>query len=602
MVSPSTLLGAYNLAKGAGKVLEGSVEIACTKFPLFAALQSQEVMYADAKMKSEEARAREAGRAFSQANVQGRAESDVDIFGSARLRAEAARAKHAKHAKEELQAKHVRHAQRASHAAKKGQKRQFHSSRILLDNGRSGDGDGNNVSGVKTVGQKVSPTAPLSQSPVPSSRLGRLFHYGSLAASVGAQVLADSASQYASGKTPDMRSLIMSPRNIERMAKKFSQMRGAALKVGQMLSFQDSSVLPKEIQQILLRVQNSAHYMPASQLERTISFELGDGWRGRLFASFDDIPIAAASIGQVHTAVTRKELEQVVVKVQYPGVANSIDSDLDNILTLLTASKLLPPGLFLEKSIANARVELKWECDYIREASNLVRYGEMLADEPVFRVPKVYHDLSDEHVLTMERMKGVEIVKGEWSQEIKDFIAENVMRLCLLEIYKYKFMQTDPNWANFLYNETSGQIELLDFGACRAYPDEFIKDYANCLRAAVREDREKAREYSVKLGFLTGLESPAMTEAHIDSILVLGEPFRANLANEQGIFDFNGQTITDRVRTNIKLMLNERLTPPPEETYSLHRKLSGAYLLCARLGASIKSSEIFDKVIGLEYE
>lgn len=573
MPSPNALNGVFQLAKAAKEVAIATGEIAASRYPLLAAFQSSDGMYEDLKIKSEETRAAYNKRDFNPANVEPKVESDVDIFESAKLKAASAKGKH----------------------MNKQQTREFHSYRQLNNKTVKDE--------VKTVGHKEKREFDMTQSAVPSSRLGRLFHYGTLAASMGAQVLADSATQYATtGKAPDVRSLIMSPKNIERMAKKFTQMRGAALKVGQMLSFQDSSVLPKEIQQILLRVQNSAHYMPASQLERTISFELGDGWRGKLFASFDDIPIAAASIGQVHTAVTRKELDQVVVKVQYPGVANSIDSDLDNILTLLTASKLLPPGLFLEKSIANARVELKWECDYIREAANLVRYREMLVDEPVFCVPKVYHDLSDEHVLTMERMRGTEIVKGEWDQDTKNFIAENVMRLCLLEIYKFKFMQTDPNWANFLYNETTKQVELLDFGACRSYPEEFIKDYVNCLRAAVREDREKAKEYSIKLGFLTGLESPAMTEAHVDSILVLGEPFRANLADSEGLFDFNGQTITDRIRGNIKLMLNERLTPPPEETYSLHRKLSGAYLLCARLNANIKSKDIFEKVIGLEYE
>lgn len=578
MPSPNTLNGVYQMAKAVKEVAIATGEIAGSRYPILAGLQSSEGIYEDLKIKSEEARAAYNQREFNSLNVEPKVESDVDIFESAKLKSASAKAKH------------INHSQQA---------RQFHSFRQLNNKKDTNDKDIE----VKTVGHKEKREFDMTQSAVPSSRLGRLFHYGTLAASMGAQVLADSATEYAkTGKSPDVRSLIMSPKNIERMAKKFTQMRGAALKVGQMLSFQDSSVLPKEIQQILLRVQNSAHYMPASQLERTISFELGDGWRGRLFASFDDIPIAAASIGQVHTAVTKKELEQVVVKVQYPGVADSIDSDLDNILTLLTASNLLPPGLFLEKSIANARVELKWECDYIRESSNLVRYREMLVDEPVFRVPKVFHDLSDEHVLTMERMKGTEIVKGNWDQSVKNFIAENVMRLCLLEIYKFKFMQTDPNWANFLYNESTKQIELLDFGACRSYPDEFIKDYANCLRAAVREDREKAKEYSIKLGFLTGLESPAMTEAHIDSILVLGEPFRENLAGPDGLFDFFNQTITDRVRGNIKLMLNERLTPPPEETYSLHRKLSGAYLLCARLNANINSKDIFEKVIGLEYE
>ena len=395
-----------------------------------------------------------------------------------------------------------------------------------------------------------------------------------------------------------MKSLVLSPQNIERMARKFSKMRGAALKLGQMLSFQDASILPKEIQQILLRVQNSAHYMPPGQLERVMSKELGLNWRERLFTSFDDVPIAAASIGQVHTAVA-EDLTPVVVKVQYPGVVDSIDSDLNNILMLLTASSLLPPGLFLDKTIANARVELKWECDYIREARNLVRMREFLKDDDAFEVPRVFHQLCGEHVLTMERMRGIEIVKGDWGQSTKDWIATNIMRLCLLEIKEFKFMQTDPNWANFLYNEKTHKIELLDFGAARDFGDHFIDNYVKLLRAAVKKDRKRVEEISKDLGYLTGLESPQMVKAHVDSVMCLGEAF-SPVDNNGEPFNFKKQTISDRVRGNVGLMLNERLTPPPEETYSLHRKLSGVFLLCSRLNATVPCEDLFREIIGYE--
>ncbi|KAK6465557.1 mitochondrial chaperone [Scheffersomyces coipomensis] len=451
------------------------------------------------------------------------------------------------------------------------------------------------------IGTAKEPEFKLSSSQVPSSRLARIFHYGSLAAGVGLGVATQGIKHIASGKSAsdlNVGSLILSPANIERMAKKFSKMRGAALKIGQMMSFQDSSVLPKEIQQILLRVQNSAHYMPPGQLERVMVSELGNNWRKRLFASFDDIPMAAASIGQVHTAVT-EDLKQVVVKVQYPGVADSIDSDLNNLLLLLTASSLLPPGLFLDKTIANARTELKWECDYIREAQNLIAFKELLKDDEVFEVPQVFDKLCGEHVLTMERMKGIEIVKGNWNQETNDWIATNIMRLCLLEIKKFKYMQTDPNWANFLYNEKTNKIELLDFGAARQFDNEFIDNYVSVLRAAVRKDHEQVEHYSKKLGYLTGMESPQMVKAHVDSVMVLGEAF-SPVDNTGKPFDFNNQTITDRVRGNIGLMLNERLSPPPEETYSLHRKLSGVFLLCARLKATVPCEELFRDIIGYE--
>ena len=447
------------------------------------------------------------------------------------------------------------------------------------------------------VGLSETQEFEMQQSEVPSTRLARIFHYGTLAGSMGISSASDGLKQYAQGNRKDisLKSLFLSPSNIERMAKKFSKMRGAALKIGQMLSFQDSSILPAEIQQILMRVQNLAHYMPPAQLNRVISKDLGADWRKKHFASLEHIPFAAASIGQVHNASTT-DLLAVVVKVQYPGLADSIDSDLNNIMMILTALSMLPAGLFLDRTVANARLELKWECDYIREAQNLTRFRELLKDDPVFVVPKVLQQMSGEHVLTMEKMSGVEIVKKNWDQKTKNWIASNIMRLCLTELKQFHFMQTDPNWANFLYNEKTHKIELLDFGASREFRKEFVEDYLGVLRAAVKGNRTIVELLSRKLGYLTGNESPAMTQAHVNSIMVLAEAFTPRADGSP--FDFSKQTITDRVRDNIGLMLNERLTPPPDETYSLHRKLSGVFLLCAKLQAAVPCADIFDEIVG----
>jgi aarF domain-containing kinase len=354
-------------------------------------------------------------------------------------------------------------------------------------------------------------------------------------------------------------------------------------------------MIPPEIHQVLQRVQDSADYMPASQRNKVLERNLGPAWR-ELFDSFEDVPIAAASIGQVHKAVLRSTKEPVAVKVQYPGVANSIDSDLNNLSILLTASRLLPKGLYLDKTIANARTELGWECDYIREAECQTRFRELLADDrDAFLVPKVIPEASGREVLTAELMHGIGVAKlPTLSQDQRDWIGTQILRLCLREIVEFKFMQTDPNWTNFLYNEHEKKIELLDFGACREYPDEFVEPYINVLIAASKGNKETIRDLSIQLGYLTGSETRTMVDAHVESVLTLAEPFKASGPE---IYDFRDQTITDRVRSLIPVMVKERLAPPPEETYSLHRKLSGAFLLCARLGSKVPCRELFEKAI-----
>ena len=357
----------------------------------------------------------------------------------------------------------------------------------------------------------------------------------------------------------------------------------------------DSKMLPAPIHAVLQRVQDSADYMPASQRNKVLSDNLGLNWRD-LFSSFDEIPIAAASIGQVHGAVLKGTGQRLAVKVQYPGVSESIDSDLNNLSILLTASRLLPKGLYLDKTIANARTELAWECDYRREAEAARRFKNLLGDDQdSFSVPGIISEASGPQVLTMERMEGIGVTKViHVSQEEKDWIGAQILRLCLREITEFKYMQTDPNWTNFLYNSKTRKLELLDFGASREFPDTFIQPYIQILLAASQHDRDRCRELSVQLGYLTGHESRTMIDAHVDSILTLAEPF---MDSSPEIYDFHDQSITDRIRGLIPVMIKERLAPPPEETYSLHRKLSGAFLLCARLGSRVSCKELFAKAM-----
>ncbi|PGH06642.1 Atypical/ABC1/ABC1-A protein kinase [Blastomyces parvus] len=443
--------------------------------------------------------------------------------------------------------------------------------------------------------QSPTPAYQMVESRVPSTRLGRLWEYGGLATSMAFGIVGQSIRRATVGVDSSSGSLIFSPENVERLVSKLSKMRGAALKLGQLMSFQDAKMLPPAIHEVLQRVQDKANYMPAKQRDRVLVANLGENWRD-LFESFDELPMAAASIGQVHKAVLKETGKPIAVKIQYPGVANSIDSDLNNLSILLTASRLLPKGLFLDKTIANARTELAWECDYIREAECGQRFRSLLQDDTkIFMVPAIIHSASGKQVLTMEYLEGIPVTRVQnFTQAQRDWIGTQILRLSLREICEFRFMQTDPNWTNFLYNASTNKLELLDFGASRDYPASFISTYLRVLQAASRNDRETCRDLSIKLGYLTGFESPAMVDAHITSILTLSEPF---MASSPDVYDFSDQTITERVREMIPLMLRERLAPPPEETYSLHRKLSGAFLLCARLGSRVRCKELFENAL-----
>lgn len=445
-----------------------------------------------------------------------------------------------------------------------------------------------------------SPAAPayeLRESRVPSSRIGRLWNYGGLAAGMFAGAIGEGLSRAVGGSSSTGGSVMLSAANMERLVARLSRMRGAALKLGQMMSFQDAKMLPAPIQEVLQRVQDRADYMPAWQRDRVLTANLGPSWR-ELFDEFEDKPIAAASIGQVHRATLKSSGARVAVKIQFPGVADSINSDLDNLSVLLAATKLLPKGLYLNKTIDNARTELGWECDYEREAACAARYRELLrgdGDEAVFVVPRIYPEASGRHVLTMEFMDGVGVTRVQsFSQDQRDWIGTQILRLCLREIVEFRFMQTDPNWTNFLYNAERDRLELLDFGASREYPDEFITRYVELLEASSRSDRARVKELSEELGYLTGHESKAMLEAHLVSVMTLAEPF---LQSAPEVYDFRDQTITERVKAQIPVMIHERLAPPPEETYSLHRKLSGAFLLCAKLGSRVRCRELFEQAL-----
>ena len=333
--------------------------------------------------------------------------------------------------------------------------------------------------------------------------------------------------------------------------------------------------------------------MPKHQLEKQLIDQLGPDWRSQL-SEFDYIPIAAASIGQVHRAKLLDGTE-VAMKIQYPGVADSIDSDLNNLKRIVTLTNALPPGLFIDQIISVARTELSWECDYLLEAESQTRYREHIMNDPLLNkhtfVPKVYPELSSSRVLTSSFVTGVAIDKAvEQPEAVRNAIARIMLVLTIRELFEWRFIQSDPNFGNFLYDETTRKINLIDFGAAREYSKSFVDGYMRLVWAAANNDRNALLKVSKEVGFLTGDETPEMMEAHLHTGLVFGEPF---MKSEP--YDFGTSNLSRRIGKHGDIFLKYRLKPPPTEAYSLHRKLAGAILLSIKLKARIPCRDILEK-------
>ncbi|EDO39580.1 predicted protein, partial [Nematostella vectensis] len=430
---------------------------------------------------------------------------------------------------------------------------------------------------------------------VPTSRVGRLVNYGGLLASVTLGAISEITKGQLGLKQVDnlskkTGSAFLTEANVQKIVNTLCRMRGAALKLGQMLSIQDNALIAPELLAIFERVRNSADFMPKWQLENVLKKEIGADWKSKLL-EFDEKPFAAASIGQVHRGVLLDGRE-VAIKIQYPGVGDSIDSDINNLMTILNMASLLPKELYAENAVEVARRELAWEVDYVREAQSARKFKELLKDDPEIGIPEVIDELSSRQVITSELINGMPLDKiKDLSPETINKVCYKILHLCLREVFEYRFMQTDPNWSNFFYDPEADKIYLLDFGASREYSKSFVDHYIKIIRGAAIGDEQMVVDNSIALHFLTGYESKVMVKAHVDAVMILGEPFKQSKP-----FNFGTQDTTRRIMDLIPIMLRHRLTPPPEEVYSLHRKLSGSFLLCAKLGAVMECKTLFDEV------
>lgn len=431
------------------------------------------------------------------------------------------------------------------------------------------------------------------QRAVPAGRIARLGTFGRLVGGVAGGMVAEGARRLASGEGINPRDLILTPGNVQRMTDRLSHLRGAAMKMGQMISLDAGDFLPEELGKILATLRDQANFMPTKQLDTVLRAEWGPDWR-KEFRWFNPRPIAAASIGQVHKALTR-DGQELAIKVQYPGVAKSIDSDVDNVMTLLKVAGFAPPELEMDKLMAAAKQQLHEEADYEREGRQMALYREKLAGVEGFVVPRLHEGLTRGSILAMSFEDGVSIEElGNEPPERRDAVFARLIRLVARELFDFGVMQTDPNFANFRYRRETGEIILLDFGACRPVDPMVALGYRRMLEAGLKGNAVEVLKATIEAGFMM----PIVAEKHPDRVgrmidIVINE------MREDAPFDFGDRAFIPLLREEGYAIAQDKDTWafPPIETLFVQRKVSGTALLGARLKAKVNIRRITEEVL-----
>ena len=329
-------------------------------------------------------------------------------------------------------------------------------------------------------------------------------------------------------------------RSGEHIAETLGDLKGAAMKIGQMASIA-GDVLPKELSEALTKLQKGAPPVPYQVIEDQIIDELGSPPE-MLFEWFDPQPFAAASIGQVHRARV-DDGREVVVKVQYPGVDTSVDSDLAHLKLALRASGLV----HIDRASYNAlfteiKARLYEELDYCNEADNVRLFRDFHKDNDQIIVPDVVGERSSQRMLTLTFEDGDNIndleAKG-YPQETRNRIGLNLWSMMLDQLFDLRSIHADPNPANFAFRR-DGKIVMYDFGCVKKLSDELIEDYADTIYAGLIEDYDAVHLGLHRLGVLRSGGPRVENEYYKRWRDLLYLPFAAN---EE--FDYATATVHD---------------------------------------------------------
>ena len=418
---------------------------------------------------------------------------------------------------------------------------------------------------------------------LPISSMARTTLSAGLLLRLGINTSQSLMSDLFSVKRPDLKSALISKKNVTATVDTLKNLRGAAMKFGQLLSLDETVILSPDLAAIFAQLQSSGYSMTPSQLKKVLNHNWGDDWL-KHFKYFDVRPFAAASIGQVHKA-TLKSGEVVAIKVQFPGVKQSIDSDLATLKFIMKTSGMLPENFPLEHYLSQCGDLLKRETNYDLEAENINLFSGFLNGSKVIHVPKVYNELSTDQTLTMSFLEGRELSNiMQFDQSARDEISLNLIELLFNEIFNFKMVQTDPNLANFLLTRGGKSICILDFGACCRVSEDTHRLYKELLSVALSLDLNCIKSFLQEKNFIPQETSMAGTK-FLENIISV----TINELSKDETFDFQKSKVFQLiVQENLNLYFD--LIPSSvlgSDFIFIQRKIFGLILFFRSIGTKL---------------
>lgn len=378
---------------------------------------------------------------------------------------------------------------------------------------------------------------------------------------------------------------------LEGLVTELGQLKGTAMKVGQTLSMYGENLLPKEVNEMLKKLQQNSPPVRWETMHVALLSELGAERLGQL--EIEQTAIASASIGQVYRARVKATGQVVAIKVQYPGIDLAVETDLKLLKFILNMSDLVPRGPRFDQIFAEIREMFHQEVDYTREKDFTDRFHAILKDDSRYQVPRVLAEFSTRKVLTTDFMNGQRADTPEvqaLSQARRNRLGQSFLSLYMRELLDVRLVQTDPHLGNYLIHiDPQGEhdrLVLLDFGAVREVPEDFLKSYGLLIQGGVRLDERLIEKGGRRLKLLLPEDTLELVKDYIDLCFALVEPF-------QGIYDWGASDLPKRVAAKVsKIAFSYKLRSPPRELVFLDRKLGGVFIFLSVLKCKMEAHSI----------